>query len=208
MMALVFNALLAYLIGSVSGSLWLGRLKHVDIRKFGSGNAGGTNALRAQGFTFALGVVVIDVGKGVLAASLPMWLSWGQAMHSAAPLVCAMAAVIGHCYPLWHGFRGGKGAATAVGGMLVIQPLALVPMLTVWFLCLIITGWVGLSTMLAAIAAVPALLWLESPFAEVVFGVVMALFIIFTHRKNIRAMLEGKEYSFQRIRLRNWLRRG
>jgi glycerol-3-phosphate acyltransferase PlsY len=92
--------------------------------------------------------------------------------------------------------------------MLVIQPLALVPMLTVWFLCLIITGWVGLSTMLAAIAAVPALLWLESPFAEVVFGVVMALFIIFTHRKNIRAMLEGKEYSFQRIRLRNWLRRG
>ncbi|MDX1556769.1 MAG: glycerol-3-phosphate acyltransferase, partial [Xanthomonadales bacterium] len=102
----VLNTIIAYLLGSISGSLLLGRLKHVDIRQFGSGNAGGTNALRAQGFTFALGVVLIDVGKGVVAAFLPMWLPWGEAPHMAAPLWCVMAAVVGHCYPVWHGFRG------------------------------------------------------------------------------------------------------
>lgn len=207
MVAVVLNTLAAYLVGSVSGSLWLGRLRHVDIRTFGSGNAGGTNALRAQGFVFALGVVIIDIGKGVLAAGLPFWLTWGAPMHLAAPLLCAFAAIVGHCYPVWHGFRGGKGAATAVGGLLVIQPLALVPMLCVWFVCLLLTGWVGLSTMLAAITLVPALLWMEASRPELAFGVAVAVFIVFTHRNNIRAMLDGNEYTFERVRLRNWFRR-
>lgn len=208
MIGLILNAALAYLVGSVSGSLWLGRLRQVDIRTFGSGNAGGTNALRAQGFMFALGVVIIDIGKGVLATSLPVWLTWGSVAHPSAPLYCAFAAVVGHCYPVWHGFRGGKGAATAVGGLLLIQPLALIPMLAVWFVSLILTGWVGLSTMLAGLALVPALWWLEASRAELVFGVAIALFIVFTHRKNIRAMLDGSEYTFERVRLRNWIRRG
>lgn len=208
MASLLANAVLAYLIGSISGSLLLGRLRQVDIREFGSGNAGGTNALRAQGFGFALGVVIIDVGKGALAASLPNWLEWDGAPLPSAPLVCAMAAIIGHCYPVWHGFRGGKGAATAVGGLLVLQPLALVPMLSVWVVCLVITGWVGLSTMLAGITLVPATLWLQGSRAELAFGVAVALFLVFTHRKNIRAMLDGSEYRFERVRLSRWLRRG
>lgn len=208
MTAIALNTLIAYLIGSVSGSLLLGRLKHVDIRRLGSGNAGGTNALRTQGLAFALGVVIIDIGKGVLAAILPVWLEWGSGSSSSAPLFCAMAAIIGHCYPLWHGFRGGKGAATAVGALLVIQPWTLVPMLSVWFLCLIITGWVGLSTMLAGISLVPALIWLDAPQEQWIFGIAVALFLVFTHRKNIRDMLAGTEYAFERIRIRNWFRRG
>lgn len=208
MHSLLANSVIAYLIGSLSGSLLLGRLKHLDIRNFGSGNAGGTNALRAAGFTFALGVVIIDVGKGVLAATLPLWLGWGAPVHPAGPPVCAMAAIVGHCYPIWHGFRGGKGAATAVGGVLAIQPLALVPMLAVWFLCLTITGWVGLATMLAGITLVPALAWLDAAREVMVFGVAVALFLVFTHRKNIRAMLDGSEYRFERVRFRNWIRRG
>jgi glycerol-3-phosphate acyltransferase PlsY len=207
MLSLIANSVIAYLIGSLSGSLLLGRLKHLDIRNFGSGNAGGTNALRAGGFTFALGVVVIDVGKGVLAATLPLCLDWGSPAHPAGPSACAMAAIVGHCYPIWHGFRGGKGAATAVGGVLVIQPLALVPMLAVWLLCLTITGWVGLATMLAGITLVPALAWLDVAREVIVFGVAVALFLVFTHRKNIRAMLDGSEYRFERVRLRNWIRR-
>jgi glycerol-3-phosphate acyltransferase PlsY len=208
MLALLLNSVLAYMLGSVSGSLLLGRLRQVDIRQFGSGNAGGTNALRSQGFSFALGVVIIDVGKGVLAASLPAWLTWNGAPNPAGPLLCAFAAVLGHCYPMWHGFRGGKGAATAVGGLFVIQPLTLVPMLTLWFLCLIVTGMVGLATMLAGVALVPALLWLGASPLEMYFGVAVALFLIFTHRNNIRAMVDGKEYRFERVRLRNWFRRG
>lgn len=202
------NTLIAYLVGSVSGSLLLGRLRQVDIRKFGSGNAGGTNALRAQGFSFALGVVIIDIGKGVLAASLPMWLTWGGPANVDAPLYCAFAAMLGHCFPVWHGFRGGKGAATAIGGLLVIQPLTLVPMLAVWFISLTLTGWVGLSTMLAGITLVPVMLWLEPSPGKVIFAVAVALFIVFMHRNNIRGMLDGSEYTFERVRLKNWFGRG
>lgn len=208
MLGLMLNSLIAYLLGSISGSLTLGRLKHVDIREFGSGSAGGTNALRAQGFTFALGVVVIDVGKGVLAALLPGWAQWGGAPHPAGPLLCTFAAVVGHCYPAWHGFRGGKGAATLVGGLLVVQPLVLIPMLSVWFACLVITGWVGLATMLAGITLVPSWWWLGASGQEMAFALAAALFLIYTHRDNIRAMLDGSEYRFERARARNWLRRG
>src|SRR5687768_1118739 len=100
----------AYLLGSISGSLLLGRLRGVDIRTQGSGNAGGTNALRTQGWRFALGVVLIDVGKGALAAALAGFVVPG-ASHSGWTLAAVFAAVAGHVWPLFHGFRGGKGAA-------------------------------------------------------------------------------------------------
>ena len=100
----------------------VGAVRHVDIRRSGSGNAGGTNAFRTQGVWFALGVVVIDIGKGALAAGLlPHWPLLGDPQSLLLQsLVCGFAAVIGHCYPLWYGFRGGQGAATAVGALLVI----------------------------------------------------------------------------------------
>jgi len=208
MLDLIVKGLLAYLLGSVSGSMVVGAVRHVDIRRSGSGNAGGTNAFRTQGVWFALGVVVIDIGKGALAAGLlPHWPLLGdpQSLHLQS-LVCGFAAVIGHCYPLWYGFRGGKGAATAVGALLVIQPLTVLPMLLVWLLVLTITGWVGLGTMLAGATLVPALLWLGAPPAEIVFGILLAAFIVFTHRSNIRNMREGNEYRFERARFRNWRR--
>lgn len=212
MLATLLNLLAAYLLGSVSGSLLLGRLRHVDIRASGSGNAGGTNAFRTQGFVFALGVVIVDIGKGVVAALLPGWLTWGSAPDTAtfavASLFCAMGAIVGHCYPVWHGFRGGKGAATAVGALAVIQPMALIPMLSVWLLSLVLTGWVGLSTMLAGVALIPALIWLEASRSQVIFGAVVALFLVFTHRRNIRSMVNGTEHVFERVRMINWFRRG
>lgn len=207
-MVLVAYILIAYCLGSLSGSMLIGRLRHIDIRKFGSGNAGGTNAFRAQGFLFALGVVVIDIGKGVLATSLPAILAWGEQPVAPAMLWCAGGAIFGHCYPLWHGFRGGKGAATAVGSLLVIQPLAIVPMLAVWFVSLTVTGWVGLSTMLAGVTLVPAFWWLDAPIKQVLFAIGLGLFLIFTHRSNIRAMIEGREYRFERARMKNWFGRG
>ena len=94
MFAVTLNTFIAYLIGSISGSLWLGRLRQVDIRGFGSGNTGGTNALRTQGFIFALGVVIIDIGKGVLAASLPAWFLWGSEPHPAG-MLCQRASLRG-----------------------------------------------------------------------------------------------------------------
>ncbi|MEO6172571.1 MAG: glycerol-3-phosphate acyltransferase, partial [Arenimonas sp.] len=140
--------LACYLLGSISGSLLLGRFRGIDIRKAGSGNAGGTNAFRTQGFKFALGVVLIDVGKGALAAYLAH--RFASANYSETlPLAAVLVAVLGHVWPVYHGFRGGKGAATLVGGLLLLWPMAVLVLIIIWVICLTVTGYVGLSTVLA-----------------------------------------------------------
>jgi glycerol-3-phosphate acyltransferase PlsY len=211
MTAGILKLILAYLIGSVSGSLVLGRLKHVDIRTMGSGNAGGTNAFRTQGLAFALGVVLIDVGKAVLATALVPGLGLGAeaelASGEALQLACAGAVILGHCYPLYHGFRGGKGAATTVGCLLVIAPWLLPPMLLTWLLVLGLSGYVGLATVVAGFSLVPAAWLAFGPSPVLAFTVAIALFMSFTHRGNLSRMREGTESRFNRPRLARWLRR-
>src|SRR4051812_25631576 len=131
--------LLAYLLGSVVGSLVVGRLRGgVDIRKSGSGNAGATNALRTQGAAFALWVIVIDIAKGWLAAAwlpglaLPGVPATAPELAQWLPAVCAFAAILGHVFPVWHGFRGGKGVATLVGAFAGIQLALLLPLFATW----------------------------------------------------------------------------
>lgn len=210
LIGLLLKILLAYLLGSLSGSLMLGFWRHVDIRRLGSGNAGGTNAFRTQGFRFALAVVAIDVAKGALAAGALPLLALPTVdilvPQASQALYCGFAAVIGHCFPVWHGFRGGKGAATAVGVLVVVQPLSLAPMLLTWLLVLGLSGWVGLATLLAAISLLPVMWWLEAPAGMVYFVIALATFLVFTHRSNIRNMLAGREYRFEKARFRNWLR--
>jgi glycerol-3-phosphate acyltransferase PlsY len=189
-----------YLIGSVSGSLLLGRLRGVDIRASGSGSTGGTNAFRTQGWGFALGTVAIDIGKGALAA----WLALRfipPGMHPAWPYACAFSAVLGHVWPVFHGFRGGKGAATLLGGLATLWPQAIVPALLVWLLALAWTGFVGLSTMLAGVAIlVAAMAWNETP-TRVAYAAVVALFLLYTHRTNISRLKRGTEPRFERVRV-------
>jgi len=210
MIDLLVKVLLAYMLGSVSGSMVMGAFRHVDIRKSGSGNAGATNAFRMQGAWFALPVVVIDIGKGFLAAWLFPYLEMaalGEPVSTELQmLACGFAAVVGHCYPVWYGFRGGKGAATAVGALILIEPMALLPLIFTWLLVLVLSGWVGLATILAAISLIPTFIWLEVSTEKLWFGVLMAAFIVFTHRSNIVNMLNGSEYKFQRIRIVNWFR--
>lgn len=210
MLELGVKTLLAYLLGSVLGSLLMGRLRGVDIREQGSGNAGGTNALRTQGWRFALGVIVVDVGKALLAvgwlpaADLP-WVGIDPALpRDWLTVSCAAAAVIGHVYPVWYEFRGGKGAATLIGAVGMVAPLALVPVLLVWLAVVMLTGYVGLGTMLGA-ASVPVYFALQDPsvLPHVVFGFVMALFIVYTHRSNIVRMRAGNENRARRL----WLLR-
>jgi len=206
----VLLLLCAYLLGSVSGSLLLGRLRGVDIRRHGSGNAGGTNALRTLGWRFALGVVAIDVGKGALAAWLALrFAPLGQALDvTAHGYAAAACAVVGHVWPLWHGFRGGKGAATAVGGLLMLWPWSIGVLLPVWMLVLVATGYVGLSTVLAALA-LPVLAWgTDAEPARLWFSMFAALFIAFTHRANLQRLRQGTESRFERARLLHRLHRG
>ena len=122
----------------------------------GSGNAGGTNALRTQGAAFALGVVVIDVGKGVIAAGaiplldLPFVGIDPDISRTWLPLCCGVAAVFGHVWPFYHAFQGGKGAATYIGTLVVLNPALILPLLLVWAWVVVLTGFVGLATMTAA----------------------------------------------------------
>jgi len=210
MIDLLVKVLLAYMLGSVSGSMVMGAFRHVDIRESGSGNAGATNAFRVLGAWFAVAVMVIDVGKGYLAAWLFPHLEMAALGEPVSPelqtLACGFAAVVGHCYPVWHGFRGGKGAATAVGALMLIEPMALLPLILTWLIVLMLTGWVGLATMLAAVSAIPAFIWLDVSAETFWFGILLVAFIIFTHRSNIVNILNGSEYKFQRIRIVNWFR--
>ncbi len=203
--------LLAYLLGSLSGSLLLGRLRGVDIRTLGSGNAGGTNAFRTQGAKFALGVIVIDIGKGALAAWLGM--SFVERMHvynmppGWLPYSTAFAAALGHIWPVWHGFRGGKGAATVVGGVAVLWPAAVPVLLAVWLCTLIFTGYVGLSTIVAGLSIAVLALAMQADATRLAFAVAVALLLLFTHRANLARLRAGTESRFEKARLLHRLAR-
>ncbi|AVP99650.1 acyl-phosphate glycerol 3-phosphate acyltransferase [Ahniella affigens] len=195
--------LLAYLLGSVSGSLMVGRLRGVDIRTQGSGNAGGTNAFRTQGLGFALATVLVDVGKGALAAWLGGLPIADDAGGLSPALLASAAAILGHVWPAFHGFRGGKGAGTMIGALLVLWPFALVPVLLVWLLSLSLTGFVGLSTMLAGIALIPTAWFFRTDHDArwLIAAAVIAAFLVFTHRSNIRKMRDGQEYCFAKAQI-------
>lgn len=208
MLELGVKFLLSYFIGSFMGSLIVGRLKGgVDIRTMGSGNAGGTNALRTQGLLFALGVMVVDVGKGSLATAVipPLDLPFvgidPTISRTWLTMCCAAAAVIGHVWPMWHKFRGGKGAATLVGTLLVLAPAVILPVLLVWSWMLAMFGYVGLATMSASVAAPLYLGLTRLPEDQPLFiyCVAMSLYMIFSHRSNIRRMREGTEFRNERL---------
>ena len=205
---IIVNLIISYLLGSFSGSILMGKLKGIDIRKMGSGNAGGTNAFRIMGTTFALGVLFIDVLKGFIAIKLVPFIQWGDILTTNTIdiellyIICGIGAVMGHVYPIYHGFKGGKGAGTMVGVLAVLFPTSLYICLPIWLVVLIFSGYVGLSTM-AAVIALPICTTmfysngLYSHFGW--FSILIAVFIIYAHRSNIRRMMAGNENRFEKI---------
>jgi glycerol-3-phosphate acyltransferase PlsY len=198
----------SYLLGSIVGSLWVGRLRGgVDIRNLGSGNAGGTNALRTQGKAFALWVLLIDIGKGWIATRLlapvllPGVAAAPEELRVWVPVACGVAVILGHVYPVWHGFRGGKGVATLVGVILGLDPSLLAPLLLMWLATVVVFGFVGLASMLAA-ASLPiyvSLAGIEPGLPLTTFGVVVTAMIVFTHRSNIARMRARTEPRARRL---------
>ena len=207
LMELIIKMILCYLLGSVSGSMLMGKLKGTDIRKMGSGNAGGTNAFRTMGATFALGVLCIDVLKGFIAVKFVPFLKLGGILTTNSidiellHIVCGMGTVIGHVYPIYHGLKGGKGAGTMVGVLAALFPMYLIIGLPIWLMVLVFSGYVGLSTIMAGIILpISTAFYFEgglgTPFG--IFTMIISLFIIFTHRSNIRRMLDGNENRFEK----------
>jgi len=203
MLELGVKFLISYFIGSLMGSIIIGRMRGgVDIRTMGSGNPGGTNALRTQGTLFALGVVIIDIGKGVVGAGvvpgleLPYVSADPDVSRTWLTLCCATAAIFGHVWPIYHRFRGGKGAATFVGTLIVLNATLIIPLLVIWVAVLVLSGYVGLATMAAAVA-LPVwvgltLLPVEQPLF--IYCALIAAYIVFWHRSNIQRMRDGTEH--------------
>lgn len=215
MAELLAKVVLAYLLGTAMGGFIVGRLRGgVDLRRQGSGNVGATNALRTQGGAFALGVLAVDVGKGVLAATVLPALPWPLpgamlAGRDALPYACGVAAALGHIYPAWFGFHGGKGAATLLGIYAALLIAALPWMLLAFALVLVLTGYAGLGTVTAALTA---LLYItcfdpQGVFSTAgVFTLTMAALVVYTHRGNLLRVWQGRENRFEKAMvLRKWL---
>ena len=199
----IINIILSYLIGSVSGSMVLGYLKGIDIRNMGSGNAGGTNAFRTVGASFALGVIAIDILKGIVAVLFISQISFINLSFNISnellEICCAVGAVLGHVYPIYYNFKGGKGAGTLIGIIGVLFPQCIIYALFAWFVTLVLTGYVGLGTMIAGLVLSISAYILDVSNIYFNFSILMSLFIIFTHRSNIMRMLKGEENKFEKI---------
>jgi len=208
MLELGLKFTLAYFLGSVMGALLIGRLRGgIDIRTMGSGNAGGTNALRTQGRAFAAAVMLVDVGKGILAVALIPHLNLpGIGSDPAVERdlllhAVALGAILGHIFPLWYGFRGGKGGATAAGLVLFLAPGLGLGVIGLWLAIVFLTGYVGLATISATCAAALWLAAFELPAQRplFVFACCVAALTIYTHRANIVRMCRGQESRFSRF---------
>jgi len=216
MIELGLKVTLAYLIGAVLGSLLVGFFYGgVDIRNVGSGNPGGTNALRTQGKVFALWVMIIDIGKGILAAvvipplDLPGVGIDAQVDRALVLYGVSFAAILGHVFPVWFGFRGGKGGATAAGLLCFLAPVAALPAIGSWLLVVLTTGFVGLATMSAGLVAAVfvGVTGLPEQTGLVLWACATTTLLIYAHRDNIRRMLDGTESRFASPAAR-WLGRG
>jgi acyl phosphate:glycerol-3-phosphate acyltransferase len=205
MIELLIKGGLSYLLGSVVASLLIGRLRGVDIRTLGSGNAGATNAMRTLGGKVALVIFAIDLIKGWIAtgAIAPWILSPSLAAAPGVAAwslpVCGLAVMLGHIYPLWYGFRGGKGMATLLGCVLGINAWLAVPMLITWIAAVTLLGFVSLGSILASAALAIALAATHTGAPLVTYGVLALVLITFTHRANIARMRAGTESRARRL---------
>lgn len=189
----------AYLIGSIPTALIISRsFFNIDIREYGSGNMGATNTFRVLGAKFGTIVMIGDMLKGILAVALynvlPYYLT-NELDRTNLMLGLGLAAVLGHIYPIWAGFRGGKGVATLFGMVLAIQPIVAINCVGVFLIVLYLTRYVSLSSIIAGIALPICVLWIynEQEVFYRVFAVAVAAMIVLTHQKNISRLIKGNE---------------
>ena len=191
--------ILAYLIGSIPTAVWVSKsMFGIDIRDYGSGNAGATNTFRVLGSKWGSFVMLVDVAKGVIATSLyiliPFYLT-NELARTNFMIALGMVAVLGHVFPIWANFKGGKGVATLLGMTLAIQPIVALICLVVFLISLISTRFVSLSSMLAAVAFMILILFVfeEKETLYRLFAMIVAMMVVVTHHKNISRLYKGNE---------------
>jgi glycerol-3-phosphate acyltransferase PlsY len=199
--------LVAYLMGSIPTAVWVGKVFYgVDVREHGSGNAGATNTFRVLGKTAGIPVLLIDALKGWVAVMLPVWFLGGfdsPVLFENFRVTCGAMAVIGHVFPVFAGFRGGKGVATLMGVAFGMFPMAALGGVALFLLVLLFTHYVSLGSILASIGYGLFLLLVEKVHhdATIIFAVMIPLLVILTHKANIQRLISGNES-------RTYLRKG
>lgn len=186
--------IIAYLLGSIPTGYWLGRIKGIDIRQFGSGNIGMTNVLRVLGKPAAILTLIVDIGKGAVAVTLIPYL-----LHTTDPwmkVLAGLAAVSGHNWTIFLKFKGGKGVATSAGIFLGLAWLPTVLVLLIFGIVLALFRYVSLGSIVAAVCF-PILMFLfHQHILYIILSILLALFIIIRHRSNIKRLLAGTENKF------------
>jgi len=196
---IIAAGLTAYLLGSIPSAVWVGRLFHgIDVREHGSGNAGATNVIRVLGWKTGIPVLLFDMAKGFLAAMLPRLFNLAptdSAMLVNLQIFTGLMAITGHIFPVFAGFRGGKGVAAMFGILLAIHPPVTLLCLGVFMVFFLSTGIVSIGSMAAGIAfPILLLTFFKTPSVFFrIFSVVVAVALLITHRKNIRRLLKGEE---------------
>lgn len=191
--------LLAYLIGSIPTALIISkRFFGIDIRDYGSGNMGATNTFRVLGSRYGTMVMAFDILKGMGAVALYNFIPYylhNDLERTNFMLGLGLAAVVGHIFPIFAGFKGGKGVATLLGMVLAVQPIIAISCIGVFVLVLYLTRYVSLSSILAAVALPVCVLWIwnEHEVLYRVFALLVAILVVFTHQKNIGRILRGVE---------------
>ena len=195
----IMLVVLAYLLGSIPTSIWVSKAVFgIDIRDYGSGNPGATNTFRVLGSKWGTFVMIVDISKGVIATSLyiliPFYLQ-NELARTNFMIILGLAAVLGHIFPIWADFKGGKGVATILGMALAIQPIVALICIVVFLITLFTTRFVSLSSMLASIVFMVLILFIfkEKETSYRVFAIIVALMVVVTHQKNIGRLLNGKE---------------
>jgi glycerol-3-phosphate acyltransferase PlsY len=180
---------LGYAVGSIPFGLLAARAAHVDLRRTGSGNPGAANALRAGGVSLAAFVLLLDVLKGAASVLWVARLTTGEA----APALAAAAAVVGHIYPVWLRFRGGKGVATAAGAFGVLTPMAIAPAAAMFVATVWITRYISLGSIVATVALAPLTWAAGAPVAVTAAASAVGVLVVFRHRSNISRLRRGVE---------------
>ncbi|MBE0679644.1 MAG: glycerol-3-phosphate 1-O-acyltransferase PlsY [Bacteroidales bacterium] len=198
----ILALILAYLGGSIPSAVWAGRLFHgIDVREHGSGNAGATNTVRVLGWKTGIPVLIFDIFKGWLAASLPRFLEAApdaSEQMMVLQILCGMAAIIGHVFPLFAGFRGGKGVATTFGVLLALQPWLTLACAGIFLAVLLVSGYVSLGSIISVIMF-PVLLLTVFHTTSIlfkIFAILVAIAVVATHSKNISRLIRGEEKKF------------
>ena len=194
-------ALVAYLLGSIPFGFIAGLIAGIDVRKQGSGNIGATNTLRVLGKKYGYAVFVADVLKGFLAVRIALWLTrFDPAIEHFIGILAAFFVVVGHSFPIWLRFRGGKGVAAAAGACLGLVPLATLIAVLVWIATFLIFRYVSLASIAAAFALALSALFLGYAADPILltFTCLIAALIILRHRSNIVRLLQGREPRFDR----------